>query len=105
MRGVVWNPSRSGWSHGSAFGKPRRCSMIPSTDGATMASMIYSIHHARARLAALTRHHGADSYYTRQARRDLRFVQLAREITDAMDAEPPLTLEQVRELRTLLNRR
>jgi hypothetical protein len=53
-------------------------------------------------LAAIVRHHGSDSSYAQEARRDLRFAQIRAKVVEAVNAAPPLTLDQIRELSTLL---
>ena len=57
------------------------------------------------KLAAVIRHHGPDSYYADEARRDLRFAQLKAKVLEVVEAAPPLTLDQTRELRAILGGR
>lgn len=54
------------------------------------------------KLAAIVRHHGPDSHYAHEARRDLRFAQLRNRITEVVAEAPPLTLDQVAELGAIL---
>ena len=54
------------------------------------------------KLAAVIRHHGPDSYYAQEARRDLRFAQLRAKVIEVVEEAPPLTLDQIHELRALL---
>lgn len=54
------------------------------------------------KLAAVIRHHGADSEYAQEARRNLRFAQLRAKVVEVVNEAPPLTLDQIQELRALL---
>lgn len=57
------------------------------------------------KLAAVIRHHGPDSYHAHEARRDLRFAQLRVRVVEVVDSAPPLTIDQVKELKALLGGR
>lgn len=58
--------------------------------------------HNRARVAALTRHREPDDPDLDEARRDFRAERLAAAIQREVDRSPPLSAEQIEQLRGLL---
>jgi len=56
----------------------------------------------RAQLAAKTRHRGPDNPETAEAGRNYRAAALAEHIRQVVDTAPPLTPEQIEQLRGLL---
>ncbi|MGH3777641.1 MAG: hypothetical protein ACRDRR_18250 [Pseudonocardiaceae bacterium] len=61
-----------------------------------------SIRHHRARVASLTRFRGAGHPATVQAETDLKAARLAAAIKREVDSAPPLSAEQIEQLRGLL---